>query len=281
MVVTDSFTHDGVLGLRFGYSIPGMPTLFVYQYFVDGLLIDTGQRKAQKRILQANENLEVEQLFITHFHEDHSGNIKALQELHGCEAYASTETCRIMKDPPRISFVQQWLWGKREACATLVPVEGVIKTSGHTFELIPIPGHAPDMVALYEPDKKWLFSADLFVNTYIGYFLPDESVWQQMESIKKVLQLDFNILFCSHKPQLTEGREALQKKLDFLSTFFEQVAAQHARGYSEKEIFKNLGLKENRMVKWLSGKHLSKMNMVRSVIRDIEEREIKKKKNEV
>lgn len=61
----------------------------------------------------------------------------------------------------------------------------------------------------------------------------------------------------------------LHQKLLFLESFFYNVASLYSQGYSESEIFKALGLKENIKIKYLSHGQLSKMNMVKSVINDI------------
>ena len=270
MIVFNSFTYEEVTGLRFGYHPLGKPQLQVFIYYVDGLLIDTGQRKARTRILKETKDLKIEQIFVTHHHEDHSGNIRELRQLHNCEAYASEACCAIMKDPPKISLAQKLTWGNRPAFHELVPKDKTVKTDKYNFEIIPIPGHAADMVALYEPSKKWLFSADLYINSYIDYMLENESIADQIKSIKNVLRLDFNELFCSHKPRLANGKEHLTKKLNFLESFFHDVSQLYDKGYTAHEIFKKLGFAENRFVKFLSGGSLSKMNMVNSVIRDLE-----------
>jgi len=75
------------------------------------------------------------------------------------------------------------------------------------------------MVGLYEPNKRWLFSADLYVNSYFAYFLRNENIYQQIESIKKLLALDFDAIICSHNPQLANGKLQLEKKLKFLEDF--------------------------------------------------------------
>ena len=47
------------------------------------------------------------------------------------------------------------------------------------------------MLALYEKKEGWLFSADMWVYDYIRYFMRPESMWQQMESLRRVSKLDF------------------------------------------------------------------------------------------
>ena len=175
-----------------------------------------------------------------------------------------------MKNPPPLSFAQRLVWGARPSNHDIIPIRDQLETSNCRFSLIPIPGHASDMVALYEPERKWLFSADLYINSYIGYFLDDESITDQIASIKKILKLDFKVMFCSHNPQLKNAREKLEEKLLFLEDFNGKVIELYRGGSNEKEIFKKLKLKELLLPYILSGGHLSKRNMIRSVIRDFE-----------
>ncbi len=274
MVVSNTLTYEEVLGFKFGRKLMGQPKMFSHIYYIDGLLIDTGQSRMKDSIIAATQSLDVQQIFITHHHEDHSGNIKPLQALHNCKVYAPWPCCQLMKNPPKLSLAQQVTWGNRPPFHDLIPISDTIKTNKFCFDLIPIPGHAPDMVALYEPDRKWLFSADLYINSYIGYFLKDESIREQIESTKKILQLDFKVMFCSHNPQLKNSKQQLSKKLSFLESFFDDVATFHRQGCSPKEIFKRLNLRENLFIKIFSQGHLSKMNMVKSVIRDIETKKL-------
>ncbi len=268
MITIDTFQHEAVTAYKFGYSPFGKPKLNVHLYYIDGLLIDTGQSRASKEVLRHVGELDVREIFITHHHEDHSGNLNRLQAYFNCSAYASETCCELMKKPPRISFVQNIFWGNRPPSHQLIPCAESISTDKYTFQIIPIPGHAVDMVALYEPNKKWLFSADLYVHHYINYFIKNESVIQQIHSIRKILELDFEVMFCAHSPQLTGGKKLLEKKLVFFENFYAQVSELYEKNYTAQQIFKQLNFKENRSIKFFSQGHLSKMNMVEAVIRD-------------
>lgn len=269
MTSTYTFEHQNVLGIKYGYAALGKPKMFTHIYYVDGLLIDTGQLRMRKQILKTTESLDVGKIFITHYHEDHTGNIHDLRRIHRCKVYATDATCQIMKNPPKISLAQKMVWGNREPCSDLIPLAESIKSKNLRFQIIPIPGHASDMVALYQPEKKWLFSADLFLNTYISYYLSEESMIQQIMSIRNILKLDFDVMFCAHNPQLTNAKGQLTKKLHFLESFFDNVSSLYHKGYAELEIFRHMKLRENLLIKILSGGMLSKLNMVRSVISDI------------
>lgn len=237
-------------------------------YYVDGLLIDTGQRVLQKEILATIGQLKVDQIFITHHHEDHTGNVDILKQHFNCPVYASEECCQLMKNPHKISLAQKMVWGDRPAFFEMIPVKDSLRTAHHKFDCIAIPGHAPEMLALYEANQRWLFSADLYVHHYISYYLFSEEMTTQIASIKKVLQLDFDVLFCGHNPQLSGAREKLLLKLKFLESFYQEVAEAYQQGLNAQQIFRKMQLKENWYVRLLSGGMLSKLHMVKSVIRD-------------
>lgn len=270
MTIIETFDFEEIKGFKFGYSPFGKPKLYSHIYFIDGLMIDTGHTKMASKIFNHVKDLPVKQIFITHHHEDHSGNIARMQGHFNCPIYASKLCSEMMKSPPSISFAQKMSWGNRPAYKKIIPQSDFLETENYKFEIIPIPGHAVDMVALYEPKRKWLFSSDLYVNSYIAYFLENESTSEQIKSIKRTLELDFDVLLCGHNPQFKNGKAKLKKKLLFLEKFFELVSNLYEKNYSAEQIFKELKLKEFWYVRMMSNGHLSKMNMVKSVIRDIE-----------
>ena len=268
MKITSQFQHGPVQGFKFGSDPLGKPTLFSIVYFVDGLLIDTGHPNMRKEILETTSQLPVEQIFLTHHHEDHSGNAPQLKAQFNCQVYTSPETIEVMKAPPKISFAQHILWGDRPPNTDLLPIEGQVKTPNFTFDMHFIPGHAVDMYCLHEPNQGWLFSADLWVNHYIRYFMRSEYMAEQIKSMRKILKLDFEQMFCGHNPQFEGGKPKLQKKLEFMEQFYEDVASRYKRGMSASQIMKDMNLKEKWFTRIMSHGHLSSLNMVKSVIRD-------------
>ena len=272
MKVIDKFSYEQVEIFKFGSRPIGRPNMFSHIFYFDGLLIDTGHSNIREGVLMYVSNLHVDQIFITHHHEDHTGNLKVVRDHFDCPAYASPQCCEIMKNPPGISFAQRLIWGNYEPFAELETCENEISSENHTLNIVPIPGHAPDMVCLHLKEKGWLFSADLWVSEYIRYFMRTESMAQQINSIRKVLELEFDVLFCSHNPQFKNGHQKLQNKLQFLEDFYGRVSELYRQGYPESSIISTLNLKEKWAIRILSGGALSNLNMVRSVIRDENER---------
>lgn len=268
MKIIKRFDFEEIIGFKFAHSPFGKPAFGSIVYFVDGLLIDTGHRLMKRDVIQTLRDLPVQQIFITHHHEDHTGNLNELQQHFGCPVYASSACAKLMQNPPSISPAQKMTWGDRPASFVLEAIAGTIKTENYSFDLHPIPGHAEDMLALYEPNQKWLFSADLYLNRYIGYFLQEENIHQQISSIKKILKLDFEALICSHNPVFEGGKEKLKQKQVFLEKFREEVSSLHQRGLSSKEILREIYMKENWFIRITSLGRLSLMNMVKSVLRE-------------
>ena len=268
MKITKSFRHDSVQCFQFGSNPIREPKLYSHIYFVDGLLLDTGHRNMRKEVMSTVRDLPVSQIYITHHHEDHSANLGVLRDHFRCPTYSSWLCTQFMTAPPPISFAQWLSWGRADPDLQLIAEDRQLRTEHFLFEVIPIPGHAADMVALYERSKGWLFSSDLYVYHYIRYFMRAESMREQIASIKNILQLDFEVLFCSHNPQISGGKEKLLKKLQFFEDFYGQAASWYQKGYPAHRIFREMGLKENWQVRVLSQGNLSTMNMVRSVIRD-------------
>jgi len=268
MKITKTFQFEEIQGFKFGSWPFGKPRMFSHAYFVDGLLIDTGHHNVQKEVLERLKPLPVKQIFLTHHHEDHTGNLKALQQHFQCPTYASPQCIELMKNPPNISFAQWLTWGRTQANFEIKSPGKQLITLNYRFDIIPIPGHAVDMVCLYEANKGWLFSADLWVAERIRYFMRSESIIQQINSIKKVLKLDFEALLCSHRPQFKGGKKKLQSKLEFMENFYEQASTLYQKGYNVSQIVKKMKLKEDWRIWLLSTGALSAKNMVNSVIRD-------------
>lgn len=255
--------------LETGRGYFGPPPVKVHSFFVDGLLIDTGPPNAKAALLDWLADKNLQQIFVTHHHEDHSGNVKVIQNQHNVEAYSSMLCADLVKGKVQTSIPQLLFWGRPEYIDTLTPIQkDVFETPNHRFALIPIPGHAPDQLALYEKEQGWLFSADAFVSPVIKYFMKKESMAEQIQSLKRLLALDFEWLLCCHKPLLKGGKEKLQQKCNFLEDYYGQVVFYHQKGHSAGTILSLMGKKELWFQKLLSQNNLSAINMVHSVLRD-------------
>lgn len=268
MKIIQPFQHETVRGLRLGYSpLRWVQPVTVCLYRVDGLLVDTGQRTMQREVGQWLDTDDIQQIFLTHYHEDHSGNARFLRDRSGVPVYAGDGTAqRVAHAFPILPYEQFW-FGKIQACPGVLPTSGRIATERYTFDVIPTPGHSDDHHILHEPRQGWIFGGDLYIGK-LKVFRRNEDIRQHIESARKVLLLDFEVLFCAHNPVFTNGKEALRAKLDYLETIYGQIAELYQTGRSISEIQTELNMKEVRLLKWLTFRDVSVRNIIESVVKN-------------
>lgn len=263
-------THhfDEVAYAGFGYGFFDTAYMSVYSFSFDGVVIDTAQSNMRPQYASWFALQKPEQVLITHHHEDHTGNLPVVPT--SIPAYAHPQCVQIVANPPKVPLSQKLVWGYIEPY-TLKPMPSVVHTKHYSIQPIYTPGHAPDHYCFYVPQKGYLFSGDLYVHYYIRFFYEKESMKQQMESLRTLLQLDFDALFCCHNPQPTQGKELLRRKLQFFEQFYGQVITLHQNGVPIPQIMKQMNLREKKLLKFMSSGHLSTQNMLLSAIRDYEQ----------
>ena len=252
-----------------GWAPLGRPLMTVHFYLVDGILIDTGQARLQADVLRILKDKGITHVLLTHHHEDHSGNARAIKEAFHVPILGHPESVKRMERPFKILPYQKYTWGNAEPLL-MAPLPDVVETN--TLQLHPVhtPGHSKDHTAYWEGRRGWLFSGDLYLADRIKYFRSDERIDEQIASLKRVLKLDFETLFCAHRPQPKGGKARISAKLQFLEDIYGNVADLRRSGMGPRAIMRKLGLKEDRRIKWLCFGDVSMRNMIRSVIVSIE-----------
>ncbi|WP_227935150.1 MBL fold metallo-hydrolase [Alkalihalobacillus deserti] len=103
--------------------------------------------------------------------------------------------------------------------SSLTPIRGPFLKE---FEVIDIPGHAPDQIALFDQTRKWFFSGDLLINHISSNALvePDQNgkrmytLVDHMNSLRKCQALPIDIVFSGHGVMIENPNELIQKRLD-------------------------------------------------------------------
>ncbi len=266
---TYHFDND-ILGIRLGWSAVGPPLMTVYCYIFDGIMIDTGLSLMKKEVLNIARSNGVKQIFLTHHHEDHSGNAAAIRHALRADVYGHALTVKKLETPYPILPYQKCIWGK----TTPLPVNAFPdKIDTPLGKILPIhtPGHAKDHTVFFLPEQGILFSGDLYLGDRIRYFRSDEDIGTEIESLKTVAELDFDHLLCAHNPKHKKGKEHILAKLEFLENFYGNIIGLRQKGLSEKQIFNHLKLKEAHFIKWFCFGNVCMFNGVKSVIRHHEQ----------
>ncbi len=265
MKVIKKLKFDSVAGMRFGYGYIGRPFMNVYCFSVDGMLIDTAQSLMRKHVMDFVNHQSIHYILLTHYHEDHSGNAAAIQQSLNVPVYGHPITKNKLHNGYKILPYQHVMWGKTEKVG-VNSFPDIIEGEQIRLEPIHTPGHSKDHTVFYERNQGWLFSGDLFLSERIKYFRSDENFHETVNSLKKVLSLDFESLFCAHKPQVVKGKEKIRQKLEFLENFQGEVSHLYQQGYDVKSVAKQLTLKEDLLVKYATFGTVSLVQMIRAAL---------------
>jgi len=261
-----------------GYGLLGKPIMNVHFFLVDEICIDTAQSLMRKNVLGIIREKKINRVLLTHFHEDHSGNAAAVSKVKTVPVFGHPITIQKMKAGFSILPYQHMIWGASEKIE-MIPLPSIVHSNSISLVPIHTPGHSEDHTCYLEKNEGWLFSGDLYLAPRIKYFRADEKMEDTIQSLRKVLALDFQTLFCAHNPELTDGKKKIREKLNYLQNFYGQVDTLYRRGLNEKEIMKNLPYKETCLVKTMTMGNVSLAQMVRSAVNAIEKGQSQNKKN--
>lgn len=259
---------SGVTGYELGNGHFRRPVMTGMMYLAGDILIDTGPPNMRDGALAAVSDKTISRILLTHHHEDHSGNAAAIMRAKQAPAHGHAITIEKMRTGFDILPYQHIMWGKAERAGILPFPESI---EGENCSLIPVhtPGHSRDHTAFFEKNRGWLFSGDLYLGSRVKYFRADERIDDAMNSIRKVLKLDFDSLFCAHNPREKNGRAALTEKLDFLENFCGEIRRLIGAGYPDRAIIARMTKGEVRLVKLFTLGNVSLERMVREGIRAV------------
>ncbi len=256
----EKIQFDGVEGLKVG-RVGSQLTTNCILYRLGATVIDTGPPNQWRRVRRFLEEREVGKVIVTHHHEDHSGNLAAIHRHLGSPVFSPPGSVEAIAGGFALKPYQRLIWGRPDRVRPQ-PIDGEISLGGGR-RLTPIhaPGHSHDMTCYLDPERGHLFTGDLYIASKTRYLRDDEDLKQQLDSLCKILELDFATVFCAHRGVVRSGKAALAKKLDFLESLCQRVAALKAEGRSVRGITRKLLGREDLMTV-LTGLHFSKRNLI-------------------
>ncbi len=254
--------HGAVTELRMATGLLGRGLYWVSAFQADDLLIDAGPPRTARELRRWLEAHPIRAALLTHSHEDHVGGAHALP----LAALAPSASLARLARPPRTQAFRRIVWGRARPVRA-EPLNGEVQLGRLRVQVIPTPGHSDDHVAFLIPERGWLFTGDLFVHERVRYAQGDENVPQALESLRRVLALEFDDLYCGHGGRIEQPKEALRRKIDFLESVHARAAELSETGLSPHQIarrvFGHLG-------KWhcVTGGWFSEVNLIRSLLED-------------
>ena len=251
-------------------TIAGRGRYWTTAYLVDDLLIDSGCAYSAPELLSYLRNQQLSRLVNTHTHEDHIGANGLLQQEHsGLEILAHPLALSILEHPRqgRLQPYRRLMWDWPEPSQGKGVGDGeVIRAEHFTFQVIYTPGHSPDHICLYEPEREWLFSGDLFVGGRERALSAEADIWGVIASLKKVVRLPLSRLFPGSARVRENPSDEIGEKIDYLEALGERVLDLHHKGLSVDAIVR-AECGGPLFIEAFTLGHFSRRNLVRSYLR--------------
>lgn len=241
--------------------------LNVYSFEVDGVLIDTGSYSLREKFKSFFAKADLDQVVITHFHEDHTGCARYLMDAYGLPIYMNEMTISECREKATYPLYRQLFWGKRPSFEAQ-PIGTTFESRNATWDVIETPGHAKDHLAFLNRQTGQLFTGDLYVTPKTKVILREESVPTIIESLERVLTYEFEEVFCCHAGHIVDGRKALTKKLEYLLNLQSQIIEFRKKGMGEKEIHNEL-FKRKYPITRVSGGEWDSRHIVSSILKNM------------
>jgi len=255
-----------VVKFRLARAVLGQPYYFTAAYWVDGLLIDTGCAHTARQFTAVVRQWAVDQIVNTHSHEDHIGANAPVQALFRCPILAHPEALPILQDPRQqpLQPYRRLFWGWPRP-STGEPLGAWVETKRFRFQVVPTPGHSPDHVCLFEPDRGWLFSGDAYIGGEDRALRAGYDIQGIIASLKTLAALPVRLLFSGSGTVRENGVQPLQTKIAYLEDLGDRIRALHDEGLSPRRIRRRLFGRELPLT-YLTLGHFSGMHLVHSYL---------------
>jgi len=251
--------------LRMAPTFLGKPIREVSAYAFADLLIDTGPSATASRLVAWCRGGPVRRVLLTHHHEDHIGGAAALQEDLGLPILSSAGAVPIFAEGLRMPLYRRIVWRGQQRTFRAEPLGETVEGEGYRLRVIPTPGHAFSHVCFFEEGRRWLFSGDLYVHERVKLLRRIEDVWQHIDSLKRVLALEPELLICDHAGVLEHAQGRLRRKIQYWEDLAGQARTLRDQGLSIEEIAPRLLGREG-LLTYASLGDFSKRNLIRGLL---------------
>lgn len=256
-----------VIAIRMARRFLGKPLYWTAAYWVDGLLIDTGPAATARELVHVLDQVHVEQVVISHGHEDHIGGLAALRRRHPkVPIYASLRTLELIEEPERLNMqlYRRLVWGVPAPVDNVIPLEevqDVVRTPRYTLRAVETPGHSRDHVSYFEPHQRWAFTGDAFIGGCDRTWAREYDLFGIIGSLQTLVSLQPERLFPGSGNVRRSPVIDLLAKVNYLTETAREVARLEAGGLRPEAIAAQLFEPDTNMSFWTQ-RHFTALNLV-------------------
>jgi glyoxylase-like metal-dependent hydrolase (beta-lactamase superfamily II) len=261
--------YDGVIIYKMGRSIGKFVPYTVHSFLLEDTLIDTGTKFASEEFLTALEGRQINKIINTHFHEDHIGLNQSIQEKYSAKIFAHKDSIPNIENPRNVNLrlYQKHIWAYPE-CSKVDAIGDSIKIGQYQFQVIHVLGHSAGDICLYQPQKKWLFTGDMFCGIKNIYLRRDEDFNLLLKSLENLSKLEIDTIFCCLKGVVTSGNQALTSKIKYMKALRDKILSMHKNGLTARQI-RNKLLGPEDMMFLITGGHFSKQFLIDNILKSV------------
>ncbi|HMN10220.1 MAG TPA: MBL fold metallo-hydrolase [Gemmatimonadaceae bacterium] len=251
--------HDDVVRFEMWSRRSRMAGLTVSCYLVRGVLVDCGFPGVGDEVARLLDQERLRGVVVTHLHEDHAGNIEAVAR-RGIPIAAHHETLAYARAPHPLAPYRRFTWGVAPPLVSPVTV-----FAPEDLEVIHTPGHSPDHLAVWDPETRSVFAADLFLGVKVRVAHAYERPRQLAASLARVLALEPRRLFDAHRGAIPDPAGALRAKIGWIEEVVGEVERRARAGMPPARIVREvLGAKD--LNDYVSAGEYSRRNLVQAVL---------------
>ncbi|MBM4386366.1 MAG: MBL fold metallo-hydrolase [Deltaproteobacteria bacterium] len=239
--------------------------LKVYLYTDGKNLIDTASLSLRGNLIDVlTEMNSLQNVYITHYHEDHTGNAAFLKREKGAAVHAPVESRHLTagKNTFKLQPYRLLSWGRPEPFES-EPLPEMFEFAGMSMRAISAPGNSFDQHVFFAEEEGVLFSADLILLPRICHMMDDEDLQAQIRSLKNISRLPVRKIFCAHHG--VYGADIISQKMRFYKEAAVKVRDLRGNGASMGRIIREVtgGIRTADIATlW----HYSRRNFIRKMI---------------